>query len=87
MHDNRNWTVAVIRMQYHPRGKYYMKFGDVCKEVSKKTLQLPQGSIKRLCSFYILFLKEKIDWVGATTTKFGDKMRLESLKDCQWALN
>ena len=27
--------------------------------------------------------KEKIDRVGATTTKFGDKMRLESLKDCQ----
>ena len=40
MHDNRNWTVAVIR------SKYYMKFEDVCKEVSKKTLQLPQGSIK-----------------------------------------
>ena len=46
MHDNRNWTVAVIRRQYHPRGKYYIKFEDVCKEVSKKPLQLPQGSIK-----------------------------------------
>ena len=46
MHDNRNWIVSVIRRQYQPRGKYYMKFKDVCKEVSKKTLQLPQGSIK-----------------------------------------
>ena len=31
-------------------------------------------------------LKEKIDQVPATTTQFGDKMRLESVKGCQWEL-
>ena len=43
------------------------------------------GSKERLCSLRILFLKEKIGWVGATTTKVGDKMRLETVKGYQYA--
>ena len=31
-------------------------------------------------------LKEKIDWVGATTMQFGDIMRLEIVKGCQYVL-
>ena len=30
--------------------------------------------------------KKKIDRVGHTNTQFDDKMRLESVKGCQWEL-
>ena len=41
---------------------------------------------QRICLLCILFLKEKIDQIPVTTTQFGDKIRLESVKGCQWEL-
>ena len=45
-----------------------------------KIFEAPES--QRICLLAILFLKEKIDQLPHTTTHFGDKMRLESVKRC-----
>ena len=48
---------------------------------SKTSVKLRQNLYQKVMFTLNFVLKEKVDWVGAMTTKFGGIMRLQLAKD------